>query len=98
MNPPSNSRAFQKSLTMSESSKQAVVTSPFAEKLSSAGDRELRIDEETFARSLSLYLFSVPDFDVAVKEGKECVRQARNETVAEENAGNREGCAANRDY
>ena len=72
-------------------SDEAEVTSFFADRFSNDGEGELRIDEGAFAKNFSVDPRALSDFDVAVRQGEECLRQALIQTFPEESAGDRQG-------
>ena len=66
---------------MSESEEEAGIRSPFGGSVAS-DDRELAIDEGVPESSVVPNLQFVPDSNVVVREGEECVRRALEEVEA----------------
>ena len=66
---------------MSASEEQVRITSPFGGSVAS-DERELAIDESVPQSNAVPHLQFVPDLDVVVREGEECVRRALEEVEA----------------
>ena len=66
---------------MSASEEDAGITSPFGGSFAS-DERELAIDESVLQSNAVPNLQFVPDLDVVVKEGEQCVRKALEEVEA----------------
>ena len=66
---------------MSASEEEVKITSPFGWSVAS-DERELAIDESVPPSNAVTNLQFVPDFDVVVREGEECVRRALDEAEA----------------
>ena len=66
---------------MSASEEEVRITSPFGESVAS-DERDLAIDESVPQSNVVSNLQFVPDLDVVVMEGEECVRRALEEVEA----------------
>ena len=66
---------------MSASEEEVRITSPFDESISS-DERELAIDESVPQSNAVPKFQFVPDLDVVIREGEECVRRALEEVEA----------------
>ena len=69
------------------------VTSPFAETVFSVEAGDLAIDDAATGRSVPLDYFFVPNFNIAEREGEECVRRALEKLSGEMSARAEPACA-----